>query len=221
MKKDDTFISKSTPFLPLFIVLWMVGLWMTLSVEKGSLHLALSSCHTPFWDRFFLFYTELGGHYLPYLIPLLLLYSYRLFGAATLSQAVALIAIYPIKRIFSMPRPLIWFEQQGMSDLLYRVEGLKLHSSNSFPSGHTFAAFALLFLLCLYTSNRWLKLLYLVLAVGVGYSRIYLSQHFLADVVAGSLIGVLAATLCYYTSIKWSAPWLDNSIFRIFKRPQQ
>jgi membrane-associated phospholipid phosphatase len=41
-------------------------------------------------------------------------------------------------------------------------------------------------------------LLLLLLAVLVGYSRIYLSQHFLADVVAGSFIGVAGGVLCVY-----------------------
>jgi len=35
-------------------------------------------------------------------------------------------------------------------------------------------------------------------AILVAYSRIYLSQHFLTDVLAGSLIGVSIAMIVYY-----------------------
>jgi membrane-associated phospholipid phosphatase len=40
--------------------------------------------------------------------------------------------------------------------------------------------------------------LLLVAAALVGFSRIYLAQHFLTDVLAGSLIGVAGGLLCAY-----------------------
>ncbi len=40
--------------------------------------------------------------------------------------------------------------------------------------------------------------MYLLPAILVAYSRIYLSQHFLSDVLAGSLLGVLVAFIVFY-----------------------
>jgi membrane-associated phospholipid phosphatase len=37
----------------------------------------------------------------------------------------------------------------------------------------------------------------LIAAILVGYSRIYLAQHFLDDVLAGAMIGVLSAIFCW------------------------
>jgi membrane-associated phospholipid phosphatase len=69
---------------------------------------------------------------------------------------------------------------------------------NSFPSGHTTSVFALAVLLALNTNDKRISLIYLVTAIITGYSRIYLGQHFLADVVTGALIGMLSALLVYW-----------------------
>ena len=74
---------------------------------------------------------------------------------------------------------------------IHTVTGVALHTSNSFPSGHTTAAFTLYLLACVFFPSRTSLLLGFCLALGVGYSRIYLAQHFPTDVAAGMLIGVV------------------------------
>ena len=74
---------------------------------------------------------------------------------------------------------------------IHTVTGVELHTSNSFPSGHTTAAFTLYLLACVFFPGRTTLLLGFCLALGVGYSRIYLAQHFPTDVAAGMLIGVV------------------------------
>ncbi len=69
---------------------------------------------------------------------------------------------------------------------------------SSFPSGHTTSVFALAVLLALNTSDKRISLIYLITAVITGYSRIYLGQHFLADVTTGALIGTLSALVVYW-----------------------
>jgi len=47
-----------------------------------------------------------------------------------------------------------------------------------------------------YTINKKiLSIIFPLLAFLVGYSRVYLAQHFLTDVFAGMLIGIFAAIL--------------------------
>ena len=74
---------------------------------------------------------------------------------------------------------------------IHTVTGVALHTSNSFPSGHTAEAFTLYLLACVFFPSRATLLLGFCLALGVGYSRIYLAQHFPTDVAAGMLIGVV------------------------------
>lgn len=55
-----------------------------------------------------------------------------------------------------------------------------------------------------------------LLAALLGYARIYLSQHFLQDVVVGSLLGVAFAALMYHILFRsrWStAEWLNRRPF--------
>jgi undecaprenyl-diphosphatase len=61
----------------------------------------------------------------------------------------------------------------------------------SFPSGHTMTAFAVAISLSLYYPSLAIGLLFCALSIAA--SRILLGMHFLSDVVAGALIGVLLA----------------------------
>ena len=119
-----------------------------------------------------------------------------------------------LKHLFSAPRPITVFE--NYPDLvLPMVEGVHMHHSNSFPSGHTSTFFVFftccaLMLACHYKARAeqnnhrtWLlyglsMLLLLILAALGGYSRIYLSQHFLSDVCVGSMVGVVIPCLMFY-----------------------
>jgi membrane-associated phospholipid phosphatase len=58
----------------------------------------------------------------------------------------------------------------------------------SFPSGHATTAFALATLLSLWYP-RWTAV-WLVIAIGVGWSRIVLGSHFPSDVLGGAVLGV-------------------------------
>jgi membrane-associated phospholipid phosphatase len=67
-------------------------------------------------------------------------------------------------------------------------------TEHSFPSGHTASAFALATILSFSVKDNSLKSIGLLLgACIVGFSRTYLSQHFLVDVTVGSAIGVVSA----------------------------
>lgn len=61
----------------------------------------------------------------------------------------------------------------------------------SFPSGHTGASFAGAAVLFLHKSR--LRVLALILAVLIGFSRLYLYVHYPTDVLAGAGLGILLA----------------------------
>jgi len=81
----------------------------------------------------------------------------------------------------------------------YVVEGLvALVTSgdpNSFPSGHTCAAFAVagIWMHCL--PQKWSKGASLACAVLMGCSRLYVGVHFPSDVLAGALVGFLCSRM--------------------------
>lgn len=67
---------------------------------------------------------------------------------------------------------------------------------NAFPSGHTAASTA--FFATLALARRRLGLPFLAIPAVVGFSRIYLNAHYLSDVVAGALIGLLGAVVTWH-----------------------
>jgi membrane-associated phospholipid phosphatase len=85
------------------------------------------------------------------------------------------------------------------------VEGVKMNRMHSFPSGHTATAFTLA-LLTGYISVHVIWAFALpVAALLVAYSRVYLAQHFVTDVLAGVCVGIisgLASILLYKEYLK-------------------
>jgi membrane-associated phospholipid phosphatase len=115
-------------------------------------------------------------------------------------------------------RPKKFFE--GIHDL-YFVPGVENYLYNSFPSGHSTCAFSLYFALALLVKNKILKLLFFIVALLIGYSRIYLSQHFFEDVYAGSIIGVTTTIIVYYFIQNFiqknNNSWIEQSLITSFK----
>ena len=196
-------------FIPL-VLLWLLLFIAIFIVEKTALHLMLNSFHTNGLDVFFRFYTEVGG-FLPFVVAAGLLF-YK-FGAAIMVLVTQLLVSVPVqvlKRTIDADRPKLFFEKLQLA--FPQVEGVHLHANHSFPSGHTAAAFALFLCLTVLVSKRAYKFLFFLLAVGAGFSRIYLSQHFAADVLAGSVVGVLVSYLYLTYHQKISVSWFDKSL---------
>ncbi|MCK4921460.1 MAG: phosphatase PAP2 family protein, partial [Bacteroidales bacterium] len=101
---------------------------------------------------------------------------------------------------------------------IYQVPGIELHSHHSFPSGHTATAFALFFGLSLFVKNQWYKSSLLLFATLIGYSRIYLGQHFPADVIAGSVIGIFTSIFLFSRLTNWTSPFLEKNIQMIVRK---
>lgn len=95
-------------------------------------------------------------------------------------------------------RPTLYFPEYYPHVDLRLLEGVIQLKTESFPSGHTSAAFSLATFLALYWKNKKLNWLLAVVAFLVGYARMYMSQHFITDVYVGMIIGVVITTLIYY-----------------------
>lgn len=69
----------------------------------------------------------------------------------------------------------------------------------SFPSGHTVAAFSLASAIAEEANRPWVSALTYGAAGVVGWSRIYDDRHWVSDVVGGALIGTLSSKL----TLRW------------------
>lgn len=104
---------------------------------------------------------------------------FAIHAAITLTLSGVFVQI--LKRIFRRKRPFV------LSKRLHSIQiGVDPYS---FPSGHTTAAFALAMSTSLLVVSPTVRLIFILLAFGVGYSRVYLAVHYPSDVVAGAIIG--------------------------------
>lgn len=86
-----------------------------------------------------------------------------------------------LKQAFRGPRP-FWIDESV---------GLAETGGYGIPSGHTQYATALYFLIAGLIGSFWVWLLALILIFIMGLSRVYLGQHFIHDVIAGFIVGLL------------------------------
>jgi len=89
-------------------------------------------------------------------------------------------------------KPLAARERPFRSNPAITVIGHRSHDS-SFPSGHTAAAFAGAFALSRLVPGG--QLVWWTGALAIGYSRVYLGEHYPLDVAGGGAIGICSAAL--------------------------
>lgn len=215
-------ISKKHRFLLItyfqFLVLGILFLSFHSNLE---ISLFINKLNAPILDFFFKYWTLFGTFAL--IGPIILLQCFVKYRYAVITAVSSLLGFFMVqiaKRFIwpDAPRPKVIFED--MPDIHY-VAGVHLHSSHSFPSGHTTGAFALFIALALLSKRPVWQMLFLITALLVAYSRVYLSQHFPIDVVAGSVIGTVSALLSYHWFINKPSKGLDKSLKTLFNRSHE
>jgi membrane-associated phospholipid phosphatase len=192
-------------------ILIFVGFFL-FNYSKSEFHLWLNQYHSTFFDYFFKYLTHLGnGTFLPLFLLLMVLRKYRdgLFLVVVFLLSGLIVQVLKLFVFHHVLRPVTYF---GEGVQLHLVKGVEQLCCNSFPSGHSATAFGFYICFAIVSKNNLVKVLMLILACLVAFSRVYLSQHFLADIFAGSLIGVITATLCYFWIYSLKSEWLDKNL---------
>ncbi len=113
-----------------------------------------------------------------------------ILGLAALILSNVLVIM--LKIIIAEPRPFM---------ALPNVDLLTPESGSSFPSGHTASSFTAATVIGLKYhqktkgKKRWLIYPLLLLAIVVGFSRVYVGVHYPYDVIFGALFGVVCALI--------------------------
>lgn len=171
---------------------------------REEIYFAVNSHYYPLADVIAPYITDLGNFWtIIVLSALLIIFSYAKAFMLLLVNAITALFAQIVKHIFDAPRPKLYFKDQLPH--IHFVKGVDMLMLHSFPSGHTVTAFSTAVLFTYWCKNKVWGLPLLVVAILVGYSRMYLSEHFFEDVTAGSVIGVIA-TVCLIT-------WLANANF--------
>ncbi|HET7036971.1 MAG TPA: phosphatase PAP2 family protein [Thermomicrobiaceae bacterium] len=162
----------------------------------GSLYTAINGLagHIDAVDDFMAFISSYG-QYLMLLVLVLLWFWPRLDRSrrqwsvitAAVAALLALATDQVISHLWERPRPFI-----AHAHLLL----LAPSTDPSFPSDHAAGAFAIAVALVLFWRRiGWLMVFFAAL---IAFSRVYTGEHYVSDVLAGALIGTLAALIVYF-----------------------
>lgn len=138
------------------------------------------------------FYTGLGDTGLLWLIISAVMVLFRPTRKAGIVTFVAvgfgaLFTNVMIKPLVVRPRPYLMVE--GLIALVTS------NDPNSFPSGHTTAAFAAGLVWYKMLDRDWMRRLGLFSAFLMGFSRLYVGVHYPTDVLAGMILGTVAGVI--------------------------
>jgi membrane-associated phospholipid phosphatase len=164
-----------------------------LSYGKEHSFLVINQYNSPYLDNVFRFWTFLGDGLI--WIPLFayVLIFRRDYLVAVLAGLIICTILTQVMKKVVFPedyRPIVI-----LGNKVRTIPGYFMNRNHSFPSGHTSTAFTFALLMAfIMKKNLWVYFFPLV-AFFVGYSRVYLAQHFVTDVFAGMLIGVISSCL--------------------------
>jgi membrane-associated phospholipid phosphatase len=205
----------------LYTVIILIISFFLLNYGKVQIHVFLNQLvGNKILDRFFYYITYLGdGGLAPVLLICVLFYNIRLGVCCTFSFLIAALVTAILKNYFfdDVMRPWHVFQWHVSTPLKY-VDTDSLYIHRSFPSGHATQAFAVFTCLVLFARKYSYKLIFFSLAILAAFSRVYLSQHWLVDVTAGSMVGLISAIILFYLLIdknkfgKLNRPLLKKSI---------
>ncbi len=123
----------------------------------------------------------------------------------TLAASAAALAL---KAVFFRPRPYLYF-LESIESGTYQINSLfgLLQKESAFPSAHTATIFACAVIVNRFYGSRF-RFMYL-LAVFVGFTRIYVGVHYPSDVFVGAVVG-LAVGWGAYRIGAWASDFHDR-----------
>jgi len=135
--------------------------------------------------------TRIGDGYAWFALIVLLCFVDLYAGVVlAMAQLIQIVFQFLVKNIFTRDRPYV--KHGDISILLAPPDRF------SFPSGHTAGAFTVVFFMWyFYPIWTWP---FLVLAILIGFSRMYLGLHYPTDVLAGMVLGYVSVRLALLLS---------------------
>jgi undecaprenyl-diphosphatase len=169
------------------------------SFDLAIFYLFNHTISTGFLDRFFSIITDVNKWYIAYLILLgIAFFKGGLRGKIAVIGLILLIVVTDqtgyrlLKEFFERVRPC-----NALTDVITPVG---CAGGYSFPSNHALNNFAAaVFLLRLFPNYKWI---FLITAILVSLSRIYLGVHYPSDVIGGALIGAAFGYLFSIAALK-------------------
>lgn len=210
-------LRKTSLFFIPYLCLFTLSVVFFFYRSHGEFVLWLNSLHNGPWDFFFKYWTHTGDAVFFGVVAVVLIIWKRRVGLVLGLTGISVAAISLFFKHILFPeaqRPIIYFNGYEVLDF---VDGVTILSQYSFPSGHSMAVFALASFLALMLQNNNYSSMLLVGATLTAVSRVYLVQHFLIDIMAGSLIGIITGTLYYLCFEKY----LNREQIKVVNTPDE
>lgn len=224
MKKIKSTLELNTLFYISCFLFLISGVLVLLNIAKADSFILLNKVHSFWLNVFFVNYTFFGDGIFALALCAFLYYrkQKKLALCLIVGYLSSGLATQLLKNLIYAPRPRIYFEA---SQYLFHLDNFRNSGGgfSSFPSGHTTSAFALATILALNFRKPIFSILLFAGALLVGYSRIYLAQHFPVDVLAGSFIGIVFSTISYIyvnNNIRIVSPKKIKHFLNIWKNRQ-
>lgn len=192
-------LTNNKPFYIAATVYILLAALLLTVLPVGGIELSVYPRHVPVLNYFFLAMTFLGdGLSLLIVLPLIWYFSsWRTMVVVGLS-VLATFAVVQSLKLYAFPdadRPLRFFGEQVQQ---YVFSGMEQNMHNSFPSGHSGQSMAIAASLSFFIRDKRFQYLLLATSILVGWSRVYLMQHFLLDTLVGAFFGLVMALLVFY-----------------------
>ncbi len=192
-------------FLNIVRFTWFLGALAILFVDKLDFQRKINQIGNSGFDVVMRYLTHAGDGIFALLVFIALLFiriKTAVIALICFGLTAGVVQLLKHTVFVKMKRPFYFLQSEANFRI---IDDFTYHTSNSFPSGHAASIFAICTVIAYqYKSKLSVQLLLVIFAILVALTRVYLCQHFLQDIIAGSLIGTLIA---YYGSIFLESKW--------------
>lgn len=152
----------------------------------------INELHMPLLDKIMVFITSLGNSGIIFIVIGIILMFRKKSRREGMNIILALGICFILGNVIMKPliaraRPFTTSEVELL---------IKAPTDFSFPSGHTYSAFAAAMSSYFYNKKRSIALF--LFAIAMGFSRLYLYVHYPTDVFVGAIFGIGCAVLAKY-----------------------
>ena len=181
-------------FILAIIIAIGTGLLILVLGKNGSFQL-INSNHNEIADQFFKYFTHYGDGVMWAPLGLFCFFFKRKYFIAVLAGAIISTLLAQFLKRVVYPDELRPFSYLSENFPLHLIDGVPVRKLHSFPSGHTTTAFTMALIMAHMINKKAWSIMLIILAFLAGYSRIYLAQHFLTDVLGGVCIGIISGII--------------------------